>query len=286
MVTGGIVEYLPHTQQYALPAEHSALLTRNAPGDNIAVLAQYISVLGGVEDRIVECFRHGGGVPYSEYDRFHEVMAEDSGQSVGSALLDSILPLVPGLCEKLERGIDVLDVGCGSGKALNLLARTFPASRFVGYDLCEDPIATARASACCDGSTNVSFEVRDLSTALASDQYDLITAFDAVHDQARPDNVLRWIADSLRDDGTFLMQDIDASSHVENNIGHPIGPLIYTISCMHCMTVSLAQDGFGLGAAWGIEKALEMLEEAGFADVEVKRLPHDIQNAYYIARKR
>lgn len=106
-----------------------------------------------------------------------------------------------------------------------------------------------------------------------------------MHDQAEPAAVLKGIADALRPDGVYLMQDIAGSSHVHNNLDHPIGPFLYTISCMHCMTVSLAQDGVGLGAMWGEEKAREMLREAGFTGVEVKQLPHDFQNSYYIATK-
>jgi SAM-dependent methyltransferase len=115
--------------------------------------------------------------------------------------------------------------------------------------------------------------------------FDLITAFDAIHDQAEPRKVLRGIADALRPDGTFLMQDIAASSHLHKNMEHPIGPFLYTISCMHCMTVSLALDGEGLGTMWGEEKALELLAEAGFTKVRVEQLSHDIQNSYYIAAK-
>jgi hypothetical protein len=82
----------------------------------------------------------------------------------------------------------------------------------------------------------------------------------------------------------FLMQDIRASSHVHKNLDHPIGAYLYTVSCLHCMTVSLAAGGEGLGAAWGEEKALELLAEAGFSSVEVRQLPHDIINNYYIAK--
>lgn len=85
--------------------------------------------------------------------------------------------------------------------------------------------------------------------------------------------------------GTFLMQDIHASSHVHKNIENPLGVFTYTVSCLHCMTVSLAAGGEGLGAAWGEEKALSLLAEAGFTKVDVKQLPHDIINNYYIARK-
>lgn len=86
MVTGRVVEIDPDTGRFFLPAEHAAFLTRSAGADNMAVFTQYIAGLGGVEDDIVECFGKGGGVPYSRFPRFHEVMAEDSGQSVLSSL--------------------------------------------------------------------------------------------------------------------------------------------------------------------------------------------------------
>jgi SAM-dependent methyltransferase len=285
MVVGGIVEHDPQNGTYHLPQEHAAFLTRAASPDNIAAFAQYIPLLGSVEDGIVESFKNGGGVPYSAFPRFHEVMAEDSGQTVLPALKDHILPLVPGLTERLEKGIDVLDVGCGSGRALNLMARTFPNSRFLGYDLSEEAIAHARAEAQEHGITNARFEVKDAATLDEEASYDLVTTFDAVHDQADPAAVLRGIADALREGGVYLMQDIAGSSHHHNNLEHPIGPFLYTISTMHCMTVSLAQGGEGLGAMWGQEKAKQMLEEAGFEEVEIEQLPHDFQNYYYIATK-
>ena len=285
MVVGGIVEHDPNGGTYHLPPEHAAFLTRAATPDNIAVTAQFVPLLGSVEDRIVESFKSGGGVPYSEYPRFHEVMAEDSGQTVVAVLFDSVLPLVPGLTERLESGIDVLDVGSGSGRALNLMARAFPNSRFVGYDISEEGISRARAEAARNGTTNVRFEVKDAATLDEADGYDLITTFDAVHDQADPAAVLGGIASALRPGGVYLMQDIAGSSHVHNNMDHPLGPFLYTVSTMHCMTVSLAQGGDGLGTMWGEEKAKEMLAEAGFTSVEVKKLEHDIANSYYVVRK-
>ena len=285
MLTGGIVDCDADGKQFSLPPEHAAFLTRAAAPDNIAAFAQYIPLLGTVEDRIVECFRQGGGVPYSAFPRFQEVMADDSGQTVVGALLESILPLVPGLPERLKAGIDVLDVGCGSGRALNLMARSFPNSRFAGYDLSEGGIATAKAAAAEQGSKNIRFAVKDVTDLGEPAAYDLITAFDAIHDQAWPDRVLKGIADALKPDGTFFMQDIRASSEPHKNRDHPVGPFLYTISTMHCMTVSLAENGMGLGAMWGEEKAREMLRDAGFGEVEVKQLPHDFQNSFYIVRK-
>lgn len=288
MVVAGIVEFDESGAIYHLPAPRAALLTRSAAPDNIAVYAQYIGLLGQVEDQVVECFRSGGGVPYSQYPRFHEVMAEDSGQTVLAALDAHILTLVPGLVERLAEGISVLDIGCGRGRALIQLAERFPTSRFVGYELSRGALDDAEARARARGRSNIRFERRDLTdfdTTATAGEFDLVTAFDAIHDQAAPQRVLDGIARTLRAGGVLLMQDIRASSHLQNNLDHPIAPLLYTLSTMHCMTVSLAQGGAGLGTMWGEELAVEMLEAAGFANVEVHRLAHDFQNNFYVARR-
>jgi 2-polyprenyl-3-methyl-5-hydroxy-6-metoxy-1,4-benzoquinol methylase len=285
MVTGRIVLYDPTDQTYQLPPEHAALLTRSATPVNFASAMQWLAVLGSVENKIVECFHKGGGVHYEAFHRFHEVMAEESAQTVVAALTDHILPLADGLAERLAQGIDVLDIGCGSGRAICRMAVEFPNSRFVGYDLCEDAVAAARSEASRLGLKNCRFETRDVSRLGDKEKFDLTTAFDAIHDQAKPDVVLREIANALRPGGTFLMQDILASSHLEKNLDNPIATFLYTISTMHCMTVSLAQGGAGLGTCWGRELAEKMLREAGLRDIKVEKLPHDDMNYYYIARK-
>jgi 2-polyprenyl-3-methyl-5-hydroxy-6-metoxy-1,4-benzoquinol methylase len=286
MVTGGIIHYDPSLDTYNLPTEHADLLTRSAKPVNFASAMQWIAVLGSVENQIVECFKNGGGVGYEAFHRFHEVMAEESAQTVVAALIEGILPLADGLADQLERGIDVLDIGCGSGRAICRLAAEFPKSRFVGFDLCPDAIKVGQTEANRQKLTNVKFESRDVSKIGDVERFDLITAFDAIHDQARPDVVLREIETALRPNGMFLMQDILASSHLEQNVDNPIASFLYTISTMHCMTVSLAQGGAGLGTCWGCELAQEMLHEAGFSKVRVEKLPHDDMNYYYIAKKR
>ena len=288
LATAGVVHVDPGTNQYVLPSEHAAFLTRVAAADNLAVFAQYIAILGAVEDEIVECFRKGGGVPYEKFRRFHAVMAEDSGQSVLSSLESHILPLVPGLAERLSRGLRVLDVGCGSGRIMNRLAELYPRSQFVGIDLSPKAIGAARREAAQKGLRNVEFLARDLSNfdeTSAPSAYDLVTTFDAIHDQAKPLHVLKGIHRALQGDGVYLMQDIRGSSHVYNNLDHPIGTFLYAISTMHCMTVSLAQGGEGLGAMWGEEKTREYLQKAGFRTIETHQLAHDIQNNWYVVRK-
>jgi 2-polyprenyl-3-methyl-5-hydroxy-6-metoxy-1,4-benzoquinol methylase len=212
-------------------------------------------------------------------------MAEESGAVFDETLIASTLPLAPGLIERLRAGSAVLDVGCGSGHAINLMAQAFPQSHFTGYDFSEEGIATGQAEAERLQLPNVTFAHKDVSALDEEDRYDLITAFDTIHDQARPAEVLAGIAKALRPDGTFLMVDIAASSQLEENLDHPLGPALYTISTMHCMTVSLALDGAGLGTVWGEQKAREMLAEAGFTQVDVRRVEGDIMNSYYIARK-
>ena len=288
MVTGGIVEYRADSGEYHLPGYRATLLTRKAAPDNIAVFAQYVGMLGQVEDRVVDCFREGGGVAYEHYPRFQEIMAEDSGQTVLAALEEHILPLADGLPEKLTKGIRVLDIGCGKGQALLYLAARYPRSEFVGYDISQEALEKARVRAKALGLDNLSFECRDLTgfdKQVKRGDFDLVTAFDAIHDQADPQAVLYGIQLSLRAGGAFLMQDIRASSRLENNLDHPIAPLLYTLSTMHCMTVSLAQGGAGLGTMWGEELALHMLENAGFEQISVKQLEHDFQNSFYIMHK-
>jgi 2-polyprenyl-3-methyl-5-hydroxy-6-metoxy-1,4-benzoquinol methylase len=285
MVTGRIIEFDAAQKTYQLPAAHAALLTRDSPISNFGVTMQWVSVLGNVEDKIINCFRNGGGVPYEEFHRFHEVMAEESGQSVVAALLDHIIPLVKGLPEQLERGIEVVDIGCGSGRAICKLAEAYPKSRFFGYDLCQEAVDAAQQKANERGLKNVKFETSDVAKLGDRDRFDLITAFDAIHDQADPARVLRGIHAALKPTGTFLMQDILASSDLQKNLENPLAPMLYTISCMHCMTVSLSQGGAGLGACWGRELAEKMLREAGFTSVEVHKLPHDEMNYYYVVRK-
>ena len=284
MVTGGIVDYDADKATYVLPPEHAASLTRAAGPGNLARIAQDLSIMGEVEQRVAEAFQTGAGVPYDAYPRFQAIQAEESGEVFDLALVDAIIPLAPGLADRLRAGIDVLDVGCGQGHAINVLAKAFPASRLHGMDRSEEGIAAARAEAAEWGLTNADFQVGDCAE-LPADSYDLITAFDVIHDLARPTRTLSAIAGALREDGVFLMGDISASSRVEENIEHPLGPGLYTFSVFYCMSVSLSEGGEGLGTVWGQQKAMKMLADAGFTQVDTQQVEGDILNVYYVARR-
>jgi SAM-dependent methyltransferase len=285
MVCGRIVEFDADRGTYHLPREHAASLTRNAGSANLAMFTQYAAVVGKVEDLLVEAFRTGRGVPYSAYSRMQELHREESMLTLDGVLLEEIVPLADGLDERLVSGVDVMELGCGAGHAMNLLASRYPASRFTGYDLSESGIELARAEAATVGAANVRFEVQDVARLERSPRFDVVTAFDAIHDQARPAEVLRCVYDVLRSGGLFLMFDTGASKDLATNRDHPLGAFLYSASTTYCMSVSLAYGGPGLGTMWSSDSAIEMLREAGFRDVALKTLANDPVHGVFLGRK-
>ena len=285
VATCRVVDYDPAAQTYTLPPHRAAVLTRAAGPDNLARVAQFIPLLGEVEQKVIGCFSAGGGLAYSDYPRFHKLMAEESGEVFDAALVDAILPMAEGLPDRLRAGVDVADIGCGSGHAINVMAQAFPASRFTGIDFSDEGLAAGAAEARSMGLENATFAKADVAKLDATETYDVITVFDAIHDQAEPAQVLQNIYRALRPGGVFLMVDIKASSRLEDNIGVPLAAYLYTVSTMHCMSVSLGLDGAGLGTVWGRQLATSMLADAGFGDVQVREVESDPLNYYYVARK-
>ena len=284
MTAARVVRYEPATATYALPVEHAAVLTEAAGPGNLAIVMQHVAMMGEVEQRTIDRFRVGGGLSYAEFPHFHRNMAETSAAVNDAALVQAILPLVTGALDALGEGIDVADVGCGRGHAVNLMAQAFPASRFTGYDFSVSAIEAARQEARDLDLTNATFEVLDVARLEEHSRFDLVTAFDAIHDQAHPASVLGNIRRALRPGGTFLMVDIKASSEPERNLDLPWASYLYAISTYHCMSVSLGLGGDGLGTVWGVELATSMLADAGFTQVEEKHLEADPFNAYFVAR--
>jgi 2-polyprenyl-3-methyl-5-hydroxy-6-metoxy-1,4-benzoquinol methylase len=283
MATGGIYSYDPASGRYTLPDEHAALLTGQS-AKNLAPHSRLINHFGTHLPKIAACFRSGGGIPYSAYRPVFTQCMDDVWRRIyDEMLVPGFIGAVPGLSQSLRSGIDVLDIGCGSGHAMNVLAREFPASRFVGYDIGEDAIEAAVAEAESMRVANSRFETRDVTSLPAEPKFDLITAFDAIHDQKDPDAVLRGISGALAPSGTFLLVDFKFSSKVEENLGNPFAPLYYGTSLMHCMPVSLAIGGKGLGTVWGEQLARKMLAEAGFGQVKVLDTPRP-QNCMYVCR--
>ena len=285
VTTAGIFDYDPSNNRYRLPAEHAALLTGET-ALNQSVLAPALVHMSRHVEAVARCLRQGGGVPYEAYrPEFTDVMDQLGRWKYDAHLIAAYLPAVPGVVERLDAGTTLADLGCGTGHCVNVMARRFPMSTFVGYDFSPEAIERARQEASEWGLTNARFEVRDVGTLEPTSSFGMITAFDAIHDQADPAGVLAAARVGLEPGGIFLMVDIRASSNLEDNVGDPIAPLIYAMSLLHCMEVSLALGGAGLGTAWGEQLACQMLRDAGFVDLEVLQIESDPFNLIYGARR-
>lgn len=284
MVTSGIYAYDPATKRYSLPEEHAVFLTGDT-AQNQCPKSRMINSFSKHLPALIECFQTGDGIPYAEFrPEFTQCMDDGWRRIFDTQLVDGFIGQVDGLRAALAKGIRVLDVGCGTGHASNMLAREFPNSTFVGYDIAEDAIAVAQSEAREMGLTTSSFAVLDAVELDADSEFDLITAFDAIHDLREPDTVLRNVCKALTPAGTFLMIEHKFQSDVHENIGNPFAPLYYGLSLMHCTTVSLASGGPGLGAMWGEQTARRMLADAGFTDVTLLDSPRP-QNCIFVCRR-
>jgi len=283
LVSAGVIAYDPLDRTYTLPAPRAACLT--GPGaSNFAPTTAAIAFSSRYVERVVETLRNGGGIPYSEYrPDFTDLMDSGMRRVYDAMLVDGYVPAVSGLHERLDTGARVADIGCGTGHTTNLLAAAYPHSTFVGYDLAADAVDKAHAEAEALGFSNVHFDVLDVTELPIEPPFDVVLAFDAVHDQRDPFGVLQRAHDALSPGGLFVMIDVYLSSKLEDNVGHPMAPYLFTASLFHCLQVSLAEGGTGLGTCWGWQTATQMLEEAGFGDVDLIPAPAgDPMNAIYL----
>ena len=284
VVTCRVVDYDPASQTYSLPRHRAAVLTRAAGPDNLARVAQFIPMLGEVEQKIIGCFHGGGGLSYSEYPRFHKVMAEESGEVFDAALVDVILPMADGLPDRLRAGVDVADIGCGSGHAINVMAEAFPASRFTGIDFSEEGLAVGAAEA---RSRADQRDVRCGGCCCPRRDRNL-RRHNGFRRDPRPGPASAGVAEHLSRAAAGRGTPDGRRQGVEPTRGqHRCAPrgIPYTVSTMHCMSVSLGLDGAGLGTCWGRQLATSMLADAGFTEVAVHEIESDPINFYYVARK-
>ncbi|MGP8000223.1 MAG: class I SAM-dependent methyltransferase [Streptosporangiaceae bacterium] len=286
MVTGGLVSYDPATAEYVLPPEHACFLTGDG-ASNIAPVAAMLRALGGALPDLERCFAGGGGLLPAAFAPHFAAAGAQPGDTwrriYDEQLVPGFLGAVPGLLARLAAGITVLDVGCGTGHAVTVAARAFPASRFLGLDIDRQVLVAAGAERARLSLGNAAFAAGDAATLPARPRFDLITAFDAVHDQQSPQQVLRRVRAALAPGGLFLMVDAKFSSDLAVNVGNPLAALCYAISLLYCVPVSLAGCGAGLGAMWGTERASQMLAQAGFGQVELLDSPRP-QNCIYACR--
>ena len=131
----------------------------------------------------------------------------------------------------------------------------------------------------------MTFEIRDVANLSTDAPFDAVFVFDAMHDQVDPVAVLDRIHDSLVPGGWFVMKEPHGADALEDNVGNPMAPVLYATSTLHCLTVSLAHGGAGIGTVFGEGLARRLLTEAGFVDIQVHPAPGDPPCAVYVSRK-
>ena len=263
----GYLTYDAETGRYALPDEHAAALADDeSPACVLGGFQGMMAAMRGTT-RIAEAFRSGSGVGWHEHDPELFVGTERFFRPGYNAnLVGSWIPALDGVAGRLDRGIDVADVGCGLGASTIIMAKAFPRSRFTGFDYHPESIATARERAERAGvAERVRFEVAAAKSYPG--RYDFVTFFDCLHDMGDPVGAARHVRSSLAPDGTWMLVEPFAHDRVEHNL-NPVGRVFYGASTLICTQASLAQEvGLALGAQAGEARLREVLREAGFGQV-------------------
>lgn len=209
-------------------------------------------------------FKSGKGVAWGEHhsclfcgtERFFRAGYREN-------LVPSWIPALDGVEAKLIAGAKVADVGCGHGASTVLMAKAYPKSRFIGFDIHEESIKVARERAAEEGAENIEFQV-GTAKGFPGKDYDLVTAFDALHDMGDPVGAAIHIRESLKPDGTWMIVEPMAGDTLAENL-NPLGRLYYSFSTMVCTPGSRSQEvGLALGAQAGEKRLRAVVEEGGF----------------------
>jgi hypothetical protein len=280
MVTAEIVVH--DSGRYALAPGYAPLLTGEGAA-SVAPTAEMLARLTAMLPEVARGLVDGSGIPAAEYAR------RAGGETLGAPrrglyrelFVDGFLGAVPGLRERLRAGARVLDLGCGTGQVASLVASAFAGCTVVGIDVAPDAVAQARA----EHGDQAVFRVGDATgpDSLDPAAFDVVLAVDVIHDLGDPVTALRGVRRALAPDGWFIMIDTGFPDDLDALVGDPVAGLAYGISVLHCLPVSRADGGAGLGAMWGREQALALLADAGFAPVTTHASPRP-QNTVYAAR--
>jgi 2-polyprenyl-3-methyl-5-hydroxy-6-metoxy-1,4-benzoquinol methylase len=271
MATARYVEYDAAADTYLFTPEYAAVLADEDSPFFVGSYFQMAQAAVTVAPKVAEAFKTGGGVTQSEYPvAFFEAAERNSRTRYLHKLLRKWIPAMPQVVERLRAGGTAADVGCGGGRAAIMIAQAFPQAHLFGYDIHAESIERARRNAQAEGvADRVSFETLD-GGQLPAAKFDFVSTFDVVHDSVDPVGLMSAIRRSLKDDGTYLVQEVNVSDKLEENM-KPLGKMVYSVSTLYCMTTSLAHGGAGIGTAMGEKKARELATAAGFT--HFTRLP-------------
>ncbi len=280
MAAAHYVEYDANADTYLLTPEYAAALADEDSPFFIGSYFQMAQAAVTVAPKVADAFKNGKGVTQSEYPQsFFEAAERNSRTRYQHKLLRKWIPAMPQVVESLKAGGIGADVGCGGGRAAIMIAQAFPQARLVGYDVHGESIERARRNAQAAGvADRVTFEVAN-GSQLPERTFDFISTFDVVHDSVDPLGLMTGIRRALKNDGTYLVQEVNVSNKVGENL-RPMGKMVYSVSTLYCMTTSLAHGGAGIGVAMGEPKARELASGAGFSRFTRLPIPDDFAVLY------
>lgn len=264
----GYVTYDPDGERFTLPAEHALALADETSPVFLAGAFQSATAVLKAQDALTDRFRTGAGFAWHQHDDgLFDGCERHFGTLYRSQLVQDWLPALDGVVDRLTAGARVADVGCGHGASTVLMAKAFPAATFVGYDVHEASVATARTRAQSAGvDDRVSFEVAS-AARIPGSGFDLVTVFDALHDMGDPVAATTRLRESLAPDGVCMVVEPAAADDLAGNL-HPVGRFAYAMSTMVCTPASLAQEGRrALGTQAGPARITQVLHRAGFSRV-------------------
>ena len=249
---------------FLMPEQAEALANDESPA---CVVGGFIGMTSAMkaEPKVTEAFRKGGGVGWHEHDPGLFCGTERFFRPGYNAnLVSAWIPALEGVRQKLEAGATVADIGCGHGASTILMAKSFPRSKFIGFDYHAPSIETARSRAANAGvADRVRFEVAAAKEYPGKD-YDFVTFFDCLHDMGDPVGAAKHVRGSLKPDGTWMLVEPFAHDELEKNL-NPIGRVFYSVSTLVCTPASLSQEvGLGLGAQAGEARLRDVAAKAGF----------------------
>ena len=291
MVTGKIIDYDVTAKTYHVSEHKKPFLTEAGKDQNASIFIAGTSIATNASRDVEACFIPDAprGVPYSRYPGFHDWRKAHVKVTFQWLTVEETLKQTSGLVETMERGgARVCDAGCSTGIQLCTMAKKYPKSTFVGVDIDKDAVEAATESAKKLGLSNTTFEVEDGCNMPAdwSNTYDALFVWDVVHDVPHSAKFLREIIRVLKPGGLFFMMDINVHTNLGDNMSNMHTAVYYGMSFYHCMPVSLYHEsGEGLGAAWGVEKQRQYLEDAGFVKIQQIHPTKDKSHSYFVAYK-
>ena len=274
-------------ERFSLSPEAVAVL---ASPDHVAygmgMFHRFPQTMGALE-HMPESFRTGVGHDYDSHGCEGAVGIERSFEPWNRHhLIPTVLPALDGVVERLRAGAHVIDIGCGAGGAVLMMAEAFPQSTFVGYDISERALERADERLAESGLTNARF-VDPRDEAMPTDgSCDLVCTFDCIHDMTHPQEMMHTIRQAIAEDGVWLLVDIKGRDDFAENVQkNPVAALMYGISVLSCMSSALSEpDGAGLGTlGLPASRAREMAQIAGFSRFRTMDVDHSV-NAFYEVR--